>query len=158
MTSNVNDVARKIVIRLCRIWFQQYKILFLKVTNYRKIARNIYSHTITGLSHWNPWILSLVVISTDARKLASFDIPTRDNIHRYNCNNPIFIFLRFVEVWTQRVTCKVSDALLMLTLHGTRCVHTSMNLRKMKFISYIYTLFLDRFCSLFVEFWFKSCK
>ena len=29
-----------------------------------------------------------------------------------------------------------------LTLHETRCVHTSMSLRKMKFISYIYTLFL----------------
>ena len=28
-----------------------------------------------------------------------------------------------------------------LTLHGTRCVLTSMNLRKMKFISYIHTLF-----------------
>ena len=26
-----------------------------------------------------------------------------------------------------------------LTLHGTRCVHTSMNRRRMKFISYIYT-------------------
>ena len=38
-----------------------------------------------------------------------------------------------------------------LTLHSTRCVHTSMNLRKMKFISYIYTLFLHRFCSLLVE-------
>ena len=23
------------------------------------------------------------------RKLASFDIPTRDNIHQYQCNNPI---------------------------------------------------------------------
>ena len=33
-----------------------------------------------------------------------------------------------------------------------RCIHTSMNLRKMKFISYIYTLFLHRFCLLFVEF------
>ena len=38
-----------------------------------------------------------------------------------------------------------------LTLHGTRCVHTSMNLRQMKFISYIYTLFLHHFCSLFVK-------
>ena len=28
----------------------------------------------------------------------------------------------------------------------------------MKYISYIYTLFLLRFCSLFVEFLFKSCK
>ena len=27
-----------------------------------------------------------------------------------------------------------------LTLHGTSYIHTSMNLRKMKFISYIYTL------------------
>ena len=27
------------------------------------------------------------------------------------------------------------------TLHGTYCVHASMNLRKMEFISYIYTLF-----------------
>ena len=25
----------------------------------------------------------------DARKRASFDIPTRDNIHKYQCNNPI---------------------------------------------------------------------
>ena len=27
-----------------------------------------------------------------------------------------------------------------LTLHGTHCVHTSMNLRKMKFISSIYII------------------
>ena len=40
-----------------------------------------------------------------------------------------------------------------LTLHGTPCVLTSMNLRKIKFISYIYTLFLHRFCSVFVEFY-----
>ena len=33
----------------------------------------------------------------------------------------------------------------MLTVHATRWVNTSMNLRKMKFISYIYTLFLHRF-------------
>ena len=35
------------------------------------------------------------------------------------------------------------------TLHGTRCVHTSMNLRKIKFISYIYT---------FTSFLFIICK
>ena len=40
---------------------------------------------------------------------------------------------------------------VMLTLHGTHCIHTSMNRRKMKFISYIYTLFLHYF-TLFVEF------
>ena len=43
-----------------------------------------------------------------------------------------------------------------LRLHGSRSVHTSMNIRKMKCIPYIYTLFLHRFCSLFVKSWFKS--
>ena len=38
-------------------------------------------------------------------------------------------------------------------VHWIRCVHTSINHRKMKLISYIYTLFLHRFCSLFVEFY-----
>ena len=47
---------------------------------------------------------------------------------------------------------------ITLTLLGTRCVLTSMNLRKIKFISYIYTLFLHSFCSLFVALLFKSCK
>ena len=28
---------------------------------------------------------------TDARKLSSFDIPTRDNIHQYQCNNTILL-------------------------------------------------------------------
>ena len=78
--------------------FKDYKL--------SEIARNIYSYIIKGLSHWNRWILSragiskdaslranrwilsLVGISTDARKLASFDIPIRDKIHRYQCNNP----------------------------------------------------------------------
>ena len=36
-------------------------------------------------------MLSLVGISTDACKLASFDIPTRDNIQGYQCNNPIIL-------------------------------------------------------------------
>ena len=42
-----------------------------------------------------------------------------------------------------------------LTWHETYCIYTSMNLRKMEFIAYIYTLFLHRFCSLtvFVKFW-----
>ena len=34
---------------------------------------------------------------------------------------------------------------VMLTLHGTPSIHTLMNVRKMKFISYIYTLLLHRF-------------
>ena len=47
------------------------------------------------LPYDNLLILSLVGISTDARKLASFDIPTRDNIHRYQCNNPIILIYHF---------------------------------------------------------------
>ena len=52
-------------------------------------ALNIYSY-IKGLSHCNWWILPLVGISTDTRKLASFDISTRDN----KCNNPILTTLK----------------------------------------------------------------
>ena len=64
-----------------------------------------------------------------------------------------FIFLTFIEVWTQWASCKVT-----LTSHRTHCSHTSMNVREMKFISNIYTLLLPRFLSLFVYFWCKSCK
>ena len=46
----------------------------------------------------------------------------------------------------------------MLTLHRTHCIHPSMNVSKMKFISYIYTLFSYQFCSLFEKFWSKSCQ
>ena len=55
--------------------FKGYKLL--------EMAHNIYSYIIKGLLHWCWWILSLVC------KLASFDIPTRDSIHQYQCNNPI---------------------------------------------------------------------
>ena len=54
---------------------------------------------------------------------------------------------------SMNATGPVQSSSVTLTLHGTRCVHISMNLRKMKFISYIYTLFSHRFCSLFVEFY-----
>ena len=59
---------------------------------------------------------------------------------------------------TGQVQSKGCQKGVTLTLHGTNCVHTSMILRKMKFISYIYTFFLYHFCSLSVKFWFKSCK
>ena len=70
---------------------------------------------------------------------------------------------RFSEVHgsmntTDHMQSKWCQKGVTLSLHGTRCFHTFVNLRKMKFISYIYTLFLHRFCSLFVEFLFKSCK
>ena len=67
-----------------------------------------------------------------------------------------FIFLRFMEVWMQLFACKVG---VTFTLHGTHCFHTSMNVRKMKFIPYInFKLCLLCFCSLFVKFWCKCCK
>ena len=58
----------------------------LKVRNPRDEI-SIYSYMIKGLLHWYWWILSLIGKSKDVRKLASFDIPTRDNIHQYQCNN-----------------------------------------------------------------------
>ena len=80
-----------------KLIFQCYKLL--------QIAQNIYSYIIKGLLHWYQWILSLVGISTDAHKIASFDIPTRDNIHRHQGNNPIhvissFFVLCWVLTWT----------------------------------------------------------
>ena len=56
-------------------------------------------------------------------------------------------------VWTQRVTCKLSD-----DLNFARDPLRSYFHEPQKKISYIYILFLHRFCSLFVEFWFKSWK
>ena len=41
---------------------------------------------------------------------------------------------------TGHVQSKWHPKCVTLTLHRTRCVHTSMHLRKMKIISYIYTL------------------
>ena len=32
------------------------------------------------------------------RKLASFDIPTRDNIHQYQCDNPILLYSVYLVV------------------------------------------------------------
>ena len=91
-----------------------------------------------------------------------------------------------MKVWTQLIMCKVSDAQRMsrsvcmgpvaviLSLISekwnsylifTLCFYIVFvafilpwTAEKMKFISYIYALFLPRFCSLLVEFWFKSCK
>ena len=58
-------------------------------------------------------------------------------------------------VWTQRVTCKLSDD-LNFARDPLRSYFYEP--QKKKIMSYIYILFLHRFCSLFVEFWFKSWK
>ena len=73
-----------------KVWL--FSVKLIKTRTYEtKRKKHIYSYIIKGLLHWYQWILSRVGISTDARKLASFDIPTRDNIHRYmyQCNNPV---------------------------------------------------------------------
>ena len=40
----------------------------------------------------------------------------------------------------QKYIVQIIGKSVMLTLHVTYCVHTSMNVRKMKFISYIYII------------------
>ena len=97
MISCWHCTSAKMILPFYIIFALSQKVLFFSVKLTKKRAyktkqkKNIYSHIIKGLLHWYQWILSLVVISTDARKLASFDIPTRDNIHRYQCNNPILL-------------------------------------------------------------------
>ena len=68
-----------------------------------------------------------------------------------------FYFLIFIEVICH-VQSKRYPKIIMLTLHGTHCIHTLMNVRKIKFISYIHALFLHHFYSLFVKFYCKICK
>ena len=46
------------------------------------------------------------------------------------------IFGMFMESFTLRVSCKVN-----VTLQETRSIHDSMNIPKIKFITYIYILY-----------------
>ena len=46
---------------------------------------------IIGLLHWYQWLLSRVGISKVGSLQASVDIPTRDNIHRFQYDNPFII-------------------------------------------------------------------
>ena len=58
----------------------------------------------------------------------------------FSFKKQIKFFLTFIEVRTQWVACKVSAKGVKLTLLMTHCVKTSMNVRKMKFISSIYII------------------
>ena len=49
------------------------------------------------------------------------------------------IFGMFMELWILRVSCKVSEALL--TLQETPSIYDSMNIPKIEFITYIYSLY-----------------
>ena len=75
------------------------------------------------------------------------------------CEEFVRIYLRnkfhFSEVHeSMNATGPVQSSGVTLTLHGTRCVHISMNLRKIKFISDIYTLIFTTFlfiiCAIFI--------
>ena len=57
-----------------------------------------------------------------------------------------------------QVQSKWRPLCVTLTLHRSPLWSYLMNPRKIKFISYIYPLFLHRFCLLFVKFRFKFCK
>ena len=87
---NCNPIVQNLTPNIIKYVFKGYKL--------SEIEQNIYSYIIKGLSHWNRWILSLIGTSTNARKLVSFDIPTLDNIHRYQCNNPILLFFHLVTL------------------------------------------------------------
>ena len=92
----------------------------------------------------------------------------------FTCVEPYFFTLRishtceeFVRIYLIRnkfhfsevhesmnATGPVQSSGVTLTLHGTRCVHISMNIRKIKFISDIYTLIFTTFlfiiCAIFI--------
>ena len=55
------------------------------------MTQNNYIYIIKELSHWYRRILPHVGISKKACKLASFDIPSRDNIPQYQCNNVLIL-------------------------------------------------------------------
>ena len=77
----------------------------------------------------------------------------------HTCEEFVRIYLRnkfnFSEVHeSMNATGPVQSSGVTLTLHGNRCVHISMNLRKIKFISDIYTLIFTTFlfiiCAIFI--------
>ena len=53
-----------------------------------------HSNNNIGLLHWCWWITTRVGTSRDTSLRLSVDIPTRDNIHQYQCNNTFY----YIEV------------------------------------------------------------
>ena len=98
---NCHMRLQNLTLKLQKLIFGGHKLL--------QMTQNIYRYIIKGLLHWYRWILSLVGISTDARKLPSFDIPTRDNIHRYQCNNPISYHVNVAEKLQQPLNQERDD-------------------------------------------------
>ena len=80
-----------------------------------------------------------------------FDLGTLDSGER-SLPFGLLVFLIFFEVWA---LCNVSDAWRHV---GPRAFILRWMPEKMKLISYIHTIFLHHFCSLFMKFWYKSYK
>ena len=51
-----------------------------------------------------------------------------------------------MEIWTQRVTCKVNDARMALTLHGAGCIHTQKNEIRLLYLHFIFHIGLLVIC------------
>ena len=94
-------------VKTCFTWKNKKKyfkisstfLIFSKKTRFdiswRQFAWNVKTcflgkirNNIIGLLHWYWWILSQVGISS---LRASVDIPSRENIHQYQCDNPFII-------------------------------------------------------------------
>ena len=77
--------------------FFYIKLLKCLLWGYKRLKRtqNIYSYI---MKRWLPlhwWILPHVGISMDESCLTSICIPSRDNIHQYQCNNLIMPYLSY---------------------------------------------------------------
>ena len=97
MTSQCSDVAPNLVTHIGRTHIFVIKTAF-KMLETPGNEINIHSYIIKGLLYWYWWILSLDGISTNVRKLVSFDIPTWDNIHQFQCNNPLLFPNRHITL------------------------------------------------------------
>ena len=81
---------------------------------------------------WKQGLASKKIISAE-------EVPPRCFVSWHNeCNLPTN---QIHGKLTGHVQSKCHPKGVTLTLHGTYCVHTTVNLRKMKLISYIYTCF-----------------
>ena len=104
---NLPEMSKPVLLGQIRKSISKYLLLFLffprkqdltfhsNCLPWRQFAWNVKTcflgkirNYIIGLLHWYWWILSQVGISSFR---ASVDIPSRDNIHQYQCDNPFII-------------------------------------------------------------------
>ena len=70
--------------------------------------------------HWHVWFVIFQTPICSHSKVSEMWVIVWDFLQY-----PIFIFLIFIKVWTQWVTCKVRDT--HVTLLGSHCIHTLMD-------------------------------